>query len=326
MKTTLAVLSVVVLSFLAGCYAPPGQKMLTVDFQKGQTLRYKFVSSRDIELRLQPAEAATKTGGGRVEKYFESMEMVVAYRPVEVDPYGLTTINATCESVKVRRDSDKARRTSQKDAVESLSGKTFTFTVGPTGRIEDYSQLDKLILETGNKAFRSSGGQGRIKEPDMISDFIATQRFLWDSVSSIGNAVEGVSVGQTWKSKLSVPTPMVMRKARDVAYTLAEVNQTKKGRLAVIRGSYSLAESVPNGWPMPYSGTFQMSGTFGFLRGYKVLSLQGQGEELFNIDTGRTEQYGQQYQMEMEASFLIPLESNPRITIKQNITMQLLES
>ncbi len=324
MKTISAILKVVALSVLAGCHAPQGQKMLTVDFQKGQTLRYKFVSSRDVELLFRQEENATKPD--KSQKLFESMEMVFAYTPLEVDPYGLTTINATCESVKTTRDSGKSRGALQKDAVGSIQGKTFTFTIGPTGRIEDYSQLDKLILETGEKAFRPSSGGGRIKEPDMIGDFIATQRFLWDSVSSIAKAVEGISVGQTWKSKLSVPAPMVLRKARDVTYTLAEIRPTTKGRLAVIRSSYSPAESVPDSWPMPYTGTFQMSGTFGFLRGYKILSLQGQGEELFNMDAGRTEQYNQQYQMEMEASFPIPLGANPRITIKQNITMQLLEN
>ncbi|MBA7630278.1 hypothetical protein ES703_37799 [subsurface metagenome] len=161
----------------------------------------------------------------------------------------------------------------------------------------------------------------------MICDFIASQWFLWDSVSSIEKASEGVSVGQTWKSKLSVPTPMVTRKARDVTYTLDEIRQTEKGRLAVIRSSYSPAESVPAGWPIPYVGAFKMSGTFGFLRGYKMLSLEGKGEELFNIDAGRIVKYSQQYQTQWDTSLPFALEggANPRITIKQNLTMQLLE-
>ena len=40
-----------------------------------------------------------------------------------------------------------------------------------------------------------------------------------------------------------------------------------------------------------------MVGPFGFYRNYRVLSLQGQGEELFNIDAGRTERYEQQYEL-----------------------------
>jgi hypothetical protein len=212
-----------------------------------------------------------------------------------------------------------------KDAVEHLAGKTFTFTVGPTGKIEDYSQLDELLKEIGNKAFFTDANGDRIKEPDMICDFIAGQWFLWDSVSSLKNPSKGVAVGQSWKSKLSVPSPMVMRKAREVTYKLDEIRQSEKGRLAVISSSYSKAEAVPRSWPIPYSGSFQMKGTFGFLSGYKLLSLEGRGEELFNIEAGRIEQYNQQYQMQLEAFISIGIGVKPMITIKQNLTMELLE-
>ena len=334
MKTGLTILTVVVLSGLAGCTAgekelpgdekellSAGYELLTVDFQEAQTLRYKFVSTREIDVDWEPRKSGPDKSAA--DRSSESMDLVVAYTPVEIDPYGLTTIKATCESVKVKRS--KGRR---KDAVESLPGKTFTFTVDPTGKIEDYSQLNGLIREIGKKAFRSDTTSGRVKDPDMIGDFIAGQWFLWDAVSTIEKASKGVSVGQTWKSRLPIPTPMVTRKARDVTYTLDEIRQTEKGRLAVIRSSYSPAESVPDDWPpMPYSGAFQMRGTFGFLRGYKILSLEGRGEELFNIDAGRIEQYSQQYRMQWQASLLFTLEgaANPRITIKQNLTMKLLE-
>jgi len=58
-----------------------------------------------------------------------------------------------------------------------------------------------------------------------------------------------------------------------------------------------------------------------------MLSLEGQGEELFNIDAGRIEKYSQQYQTQWDTSLLFALEgaANPRITIKQKLTMQLLE-
>ncbi len=322
MKTVLTIITTsLLLGVFAGCNGAAGEKELfSVDFQEAQTLRYKFVSSRDIEVDWDPTGRMSKSNKNRVAKSSESMEMVVAYTPIEVDPYGLTTIKAACKSVKVRRSSREGR---QKDAIESLSGKTFTFTVGPTGEIEDYSQLDNLIKEIGKKAFRP--GRARIKEPDMIGDFLATQWFLWDSVSSIEKPVEGVSVGQTWGSKLSVPTPMVSRQARDVTYTLDEIRQTDKGRLAMINSTYSLSKSVPDGWPIPYSGRFQMSGTFGFLQRYRFLDLQGQGEELFNIDAGRTEQYDQQYQLKVEAVLPMGINAKPRITIRQKLTMQLLE-
>ena len=334
MKTALTIFTVLVIGGLAGCngtareneLSSGGKELLTVDFQEGQSLRYKFVSSRNIAVDQNPKKSGSKPGKSRLEKTSESMEMVVAYTPIEVDPYGLTTIKATCESVKVKQSSRRGGRVGKKDAVRSFAGKTFTFTIDPTGKIEDYSQLNKLIREIGKKVFRPTGKQGRIKEPDMICDFVATQWFLWDSVSNIEKAAEGLSIGQTWKSKLSVPTPMPMRQAREVIYRLDEIRQSEKDRLAVISGSYSHAESAPHSWPIPYSGRFQMSGPFGFYRNYKILNLQGQGEELFNIDKGRIEQYNQNYHMQIEASLLLSLSGvNPRITIEQSLTMQLLE-
>lgn len=353
MKTALTIFTALVLSILAGCNGTAGEKelaikekrpavlekeppareeeppvwekkLLTVDFQKDQTLRYRFVSSRDIAVDWEPTKSQPKSD--KVDKSSESMTMVVAYTPIETDPCGLTTIKATCESVKIRRSSRKNRRGASKDAVKNLSGKTFTFTVSPTGKIEDYSQLDKLIRQIGQKAFRPDTKRGKIKDPDMIGDFIATQWFLWDSISSREKADEEFSVGQTWTSKLSVPNPMVIRKARDVTYTIDEIRPTKKGRLAVIRSSYSPAKSFPRTWSNPYAGAgrFQMSGMFGFLRGYKLLDLQGQGEELFNIDAGRIQQYNQQYQMQLDASLPFGISTKPRITVKQNLTMKIL--
>jgi hypothetical protein len=350
-KSGLALLVVVVgLSALAGCEPPPqdsrfairnpnlktpGQAkvLLTVDFQQGQTLQYKFLSSREIDLDWDPAKTASGSAKNTVNKFSESVEMIVAYTPVEVNPYGLTTIKATCKKVVATRSKGTGGRPPTKDAVESFAGKTYALTVGPTGRIEDYSELNKLIQEIGKEPFREDSKAGRVKEPDMIGDFVASQWFLWDSISSIEKPTEGVSIGQTWRSKLSVPTPMVMRKARDVTYRLSEIRQAGpersradgKGGLAVIQSSYCPADSVPNGWPIPYSGKFQMTGTFGFLSGYQVMDLKGQGEELFNIELGRIEQSDQQYQMQLAASLPLPIGPGPRITIKQKLSMQLLE-
>jgi hypothetical protein len=323
LKTALTILAVVVLGALAGCNGAVAQKELfAVDFQKGRTLRYRFVSSRDINVDWGSAEKMSKKAKSRTDKFRESIDIVVAYTPIEVDPYGVTSIRATCESVKVKRSKGP-----QKDAVESLAGKSFTFTVDPAGRIKDYSQLEQLIKEAGEKAFIRSRKNSRVKELDMICDFTATQWFLWDSISSIEKPVEGVSVGQSWKSRLFIPAPMVMRKARDVTYTLDEIRETPKGRLAVIRSSYSPAKSAPSSWPMPYTGTFQMKGMFGFLRGYEILELQGQGEELFNMDRGRAEQYNQQYRMKLIGALPLPLPgAAPRINIGQKLTMRFLGS
>ena len=343
LKAALTIFAAVVLNVFAGCKGPAVEKgpitekkeplsrektLLTVDFQEGQALEYKFVSSRVTTIYWDPTKSASKSDRSTVSEYPESMEMVISYQPIEVDPYGLTTINATCKSVKVTRSKGPGGRADRKDAAESLAGKTFTFTVGPTGKIEDNSQLEQLIQEIGKEAFRQDKRQGRVKEPDMIDDFIVAQWFLWDSVSSIGEPAEGVSVGRTWKSKLSVPTPMVLREARDVTYRLDEIRQSEKGQLAVIRSSFKHAGSAPPGWPIAYSGKFQLSGPLGFIRmlsrELNVLDLQGQGEELFNIDTGRIEQHNQKYQMQLEASIPLP-GAKPRLTINQSLTMQLLE-
>ena len=312
---------VILVSALAGCgsmaAARKGREFLTVDFQAGRTLRYKFVSSREITVDLEAAEKAVESGGSATDTSTESMEMIVSYTPVEVDPYGLTTVRATCESVRINRSKGPRR-----DAVQSLAGSTFTFTVGPTGRMEDTSELDEWIREAGKKAFRAGADGGRIKEPDMIGDFIASQWFLWDAVASINEPSKGIVVGQNWTSKLSVPTPMVMRQARDVTYRLDEVREGEKGRLAVIKSSYEAADSAPNEWPIPYSGRFQVAGAFGFYGNYRVLGLQGAGEELFNIDTGRIEQAEQAYRLRLKASLMIPLAGvDPRITIHQKLTM-----
>jgi len=334
LRTALLVFAAVLLGALAGCKPPvaepeklrPGCELLTVDFSQGQTLRYKFVSSRDIEVNWEPSKTPSKAGKAGVDKTAESMEMIVAYAPVKIDPYGLTKIEATCESVKVTRSKQPTARAARTDAVDSLRGKTFTLTVGPTGKIEDYSKLDELIRQIGEKAFRPDTSRGRVKEPDMIGDFIVTQWFLWDSIARIENASEGVCPGQNWTSQIWIPSPMVMRKARDITYTLAEFRSTDKGKLAVIRSSYSPAESVPSGWPVPYTGSFQMSGTFGFLRGYKLVSLEGKGQELFNATYGRVEQYDQQYRMQLDAGLPFALGGvQPQITIDQKLTMQLLE-
>ena len=291
---------------------------MTVDFHAGQTLRYKFVSSREITVDWDTTAKASRSRRPVSDKSSESLEIIMTYTPIEIDPYGLTKVKATCESVKVARSKGPGR-----DAVDSLAGKTFSLAVGPTGKIEDYSQLDELLKEIGKKVFRANTD---IKEPDMIGDVVATQWFLWDAVSSIKKPSQGLTVGQTWKSKLSVPTPMVMRKARDVTYKLVEIRPGEKGKFAVIESSYEIADSAPRQWPIPYSGRFQVAGAFGFYRNYKVIGLQGRGEELFNIDSGRTEQYNQQYQLQLSASLLMPLAGvNPKITIKQNLTMNLLD-
>jgi hypothetical protein len=324
------------LAVLSGCKGPASQRqqpdkesllpdrqkvLLAVDFQKGRTLEYKLISEREIDVDWNP-RGEPSTDKSTLSKSTESMEMVIAYIPVKVDPYGLTTIEATCKQAKVTRTKSRGR-----DALETLRGKTFTFTVDPVGKIQDYSDLERVVKETGNKAFRS--GKERIKDPDMVEDFIAIQWFLWDSASSIEKFTEGVSIGQSWDSQLPAPTTMVLKRARNVTYTLDEIRPSENGRLAVIKSSFSLAESVKRNWPIPYSGSFRLSGRLGFLRqfsmGLEFRDLQGQGEDLFDIDTGQLKQLNHRYEMNLQTSIPLP-GAKPLITIKQNFRVQLLQS
>jgi hypothetical protein len=328
LKTALIISTIIVVIISAGCGPQIGTQklfakkkaLLTVDWQNDRPLEYKFVSEREITIDWDPSGRLTKSDKKPADKSVESMEIIVKYTPIEINPYGLTTIQATCKLVKVTRS--KGPNT---DAAEYLAGKTYNFTVGPTGKIADHSQLDKLLKEAGKKSFITKPDGSRIKQADMISDFVATQWFLWDSVSTLEKPAGGVTPGQSWKSKLSIPTPMVMRQARDVTYKLDEIRTGENGRLAVISSSYKLADSAPQTWPIPYSGRFQMKGTFGFLSRYKILGLAGQGQELFNIETGQTEQYSQQYQIQMESSIPMGIDVKPKITIKQNLKMKLLK-
>lgn len=157
----------------------------------------------------------------------------------------------------------------------------------------------------------------------MIGDFIASQWFLWDAQARMEQPAEGVAVGQTWRSQLFVPTPMVMRLARTVVYKLDEVRQDPEGSVAVITSTCTPADSAPAGWPIPYSGRFQMSGTFGFLGPYEVLGLEGTGTELFDLKAGRLEERQEKYVLRVKAG-LPPLgiKANPHITIAQTLTME----
>lgn len=301
----------------------PERYWLTVDFETGQTLRYKFVSHRDIALDWDPGAA---DAANRVQNQSEHFEMIVALTPVEVDPYGASLIRGVCESVSMQRTGRPSGRGLNDDAVLAAQGKSFVIKVDPRGKIVDASDLERLIGELGAAAFRGNTNRGRIKEPDLVGDFIAGPWFLWNPIDSITRPVAGITVGQTWPSKLPVPTPMVMRQAREVTYRLADVVETDAGRIAEIDSTCELADSVPRSWPIPYAGRFQLSGTFGFLGAYDITTLTGDGQTRFNIDAGRLEQQEQHYTLQMKAS--VPpmgIRANPFITITQTLTTELVQ-
>lgn len=327
------------LIFPAGCAVSDNAGRLTpaakdrllfsVDFHQDEVLRYKFVSKRDVFIDFSAAKKKRDSKKSSVQKTTEYMELVMSYRPVEINTFGSTTIEAKCESADVRRTSASGRG-SGKDAVSTLAGKTFRFDVTASGVIENRSELRDVIKQLGQAAFDERKG-GKIKNPDMIFDFIAVQWFLWDSVMSIKSPSEGVSPGESWNSKLLVPLPVPMQVPRGVTYTLDEIKETDAGTVAVIKSSYSPAARAGDDWPMPYGGKFRMRGMFGFLQGYEVLQISGQGRELFNIDSGRIQSSRQQYEVKMKAGMPFGLgadsgigEIKPNMTVKQEFTTQLL--
>jgi hypothetical protein len=299
-----------------------GRVFLTIDFEPGKTLRYRFASRREITLDWDPN--ATETAN-RVQKHTEQMEMVVAYTPVEVDPYGVSTVRATVESIQAVRSGGPTGRATGTDAVMSAQGESYTIKVDPRGRIVDANELRTLIQAMGEKAFRGSASGGRTKDPDMIGDFVVGSWFLWDAVATIPLPAEGLIIGQTWPSQLPAPVPMVMRQARNVTYRFNGFRSGPRGSAAVIESTYTVADSAPADWPVPYSGRFRMSGTFGFLGPYEVLGLEGAGEDLFNIEAGRLEQRLQRYTMQVKAS-LPPLgvQARPHLAIEQTLAVELL--
>jgi len=155
---------------------------------------------------------------------------------------------------------------------------------------------------------------------------MATQWYLWDSLASIEKPAKGVKVGQTWKSHLLVPTSMVLRIGRDVTYRLAEVSETEHGPVAVINSTYAMSDVKPK-VPLPYEGSFRLAGTFGFFRamfkGLSVTSLEGTGQELFDINNGRVDSREQNYKFTLKPNASPLPGADPIIYIEQKITMRL---
>jgi hypothetical protein len=307
-----------------GCVEPTQKEQrifLTVGFQPGQTLRYKFISQRKIVTDWAPGKQDEKSK----KKSTESVEMVVAYEPLEVNPYGLTKVKATFESVKAVKTGTTRR---QKDAVETLAGKSYTFTVGPDGKIHDRDELVKLLTAASKAAFRKGSRSGRTKEPDLLDDVLTTQWHLWDSLNSIEKPAKGVKVGQTWKSNLLIPTSMVLRIGRDTTYQLTDIRETEHGPVAVINSTYTMSDVAPE-VPVPYEGSFRLAGTFGFFRamfkGLSITSLEGTGQELHNIDAGRTDSAQQNYKLTLKPNAAPLPGANPIIHIDQKITVQFIE-
>jgi hypothetical protein len=304
-----------------------GENLLVVNFHQGQPLRYQMTSTRRTTLATQDASTGKKQGSQ--QETIESLELVIVYKPVKVDPFGVTQIEGVCESVKVNRSSSSGKSQTTSDALENLKGKPFILELSPSGKIEDFKQLEKLLFDAGSTAFDNSRKEMRVKNPDMIYDFVALQWYLWDSIASVPNPSAGVRPGMTWKNTqlIAWPVPIPHPPCRITTFTLDSVKEENNQQKAVIKSTYQLSDKTVAGFPRPYEGSFMMRGLFGFLQNYQFQSLAGQGEQIFNLTTGIVESDTQEYDLVAKAAFLFPLGTSvPYLTVHQTLSIKLLEN
>ena len=310
---------------LAGCQPGASRQYLVVGFESGQELRYRFVSERDTKIIISMPATVERKAKIQTQTMTEKMELVMSYVPGPADEYGRTKIRAKCLSAKVTRK-DFGGKSGARDAVEGLAGKAFEFTVSATGQIEEDSSIDVLVKELGKAAFAAPRGGRKVKNSDMINDFIAMQYHLWDSVGKIDNPRKGVKVGQTWQTKQLMPVSMPMTLARRTSYTLSQVNETETGPVAIIDSSYERINEVIEGLPVPYESGYMAKGMFVIMSNYKPIGFQGGGRQVFNIDRGVIESDEQNYKMEFQVSFPLPLgDTVPKLRLDQKMTIQLLD-
>ena len=94
-----------------------GGELLVVSFDSAEThretLRYKLVSDRTVQLELE----SSKQGANRnkPQTISEKLEMVIAYKGVDINSYGQSRVEGVCESAKVARISLSDKKTEKKD-------------------------------------------------------------------------------------------------------------------------------------------------------------------------------------------------------------------
>lgn len=321
---TIIVITLLCMICQMGCLEQ-SRTVLVVKFENDSSIKYRMISDRKVGVDLDGSGV-----GAKPKKMSEKLELVMSYTPVgQVDPYGITTMKAVCESAKVTRRNLSG--SSSADVAEQLAGRSFNFTISPVGKVLDYSEMDELVFELGGKSITSSGKQGRIKKPDMIADFITLQRHLWDSVASVPQGTLGAVKGQTWKRLGYVPLPVPVRATKEITYTLVGAEDDKQvevegaDRKVEIRSTFVLSDEKITDWPRLYEGSFGMQGMFGFLRNYQFKSLEGSGVQIFNVDSGVVESDEQEYSFLIGASFPMPLgDSPPVMTVDQKLTIKLM--
>ncbi len=299
----------------------PEDNWLLVSFEKDVPITYRMVSERKTEIDLTTGDAEKKS---RPQTTTEKLELIMVYTPVEVDPFGLSTLKVDCESVKVTRSGFSGKRNTV-DAMETLAGESFSLKLTPTGKVADISDLERIAAELGAASF-SDGKKTRIKNPDMIGDFLAMQQYLWAAGSAISNQLD-MKAGDIWQNQQSIPWPVPIYPppARITTYTLDSIRaEENKPRQATITSTYAMSETPIEEYIRPYvEGKFQMRGLFGFLRNFRFKHIEGAGTQIFNIDDGLVESDRQQYLLNVTASFMLPLgDSLPVLTVDQKISIE----
>lgn len=326
MKPVIRYVCIIIGLCFAGCQKSAQQdNLLLVSFEEGVPLKYRMQSERSIRLELSSGGTIQKT---QSKTAVESLELIMIYTPVEVDPFGLSTIEVVCESATVRRTGFSGTQTAR-DIMETLAGKSFILKLTPTGQIADASDLERVAKELGNASFSSSRQGKRIKDPDMISDFLAMQQFLWDAGATISNQLD-LQVQDTWQAQqiIAWPTPRYPPPSRTTTYTLDEIiEEPEQPRKAHITSTYTMSKTPIETYVRPYEeGRFQTRGIFGFLRNYRFKQIDGAGSQIFNMDDGLVESDQQKYQLHVEAGFMLPLgDSVPLLTVDQKFLIERIE-
>lgn len=308
----------------AGCLPSSKSDSLFVSFEKDVPVSYKMISERHTKIDLTDADPSKKS---RPQTTQEKLELVMVYTPLAVEQFGVTTLKADCQSVRAQR-SGFSGKVEKKDAIEKLAGKSFILKVSPTGQIVDHSDLERVAAEVANASFESGRSGMRIKNPEMINDFLAMQQFLWDAAASSFNQSDHIP-SEPWQSQQTIawPTPMYPPPSRITTYTLDGISE-EPPRMASISSAYAVSETPIESYVRPYDeGRFQMRGLFGFLRNYRFKKIEGSGKQIFNLDTGLVESDHQQYTLEVTANFMLPLgNSLPILTVDQSFSVELIQS
>lgn len=325
-KSIILLITAVLCLALWGCGEALFKKeLLVVNFEQNQPLRYRMISQRETKIDLAGGSTTQKS---QPQTMTERLELVMVYTPVEVDPFGLTTLKVTCESATVTRTSFSGKQAGA-DAIESLPEMPFTLQLTPTGQINDMTEFKKVVRQLGDKSFADvRQSAGRVKNPDMISDFIAMQWCVWDSIASVDEPTQGLTIGKSWKTRqlLPWPSPVPNPPTRITTFKLDTITEDNLQRKAHITSTYELTDDFLMDIPLPYEGSFQMRGLFGFLRRYTFESIEGNGTQVFNIDTGVLEKDDQHYTMQVGADFIFPLgDSKPSLQVDQTISIELLK-